>query len=65
LQFAPKGLLGGADGVPGRYVLNPGTAGERVMRNKLSNYSMKRGDVISMQTPGGGGYGDPAERDRH
>jgi len=62
-KFAPKGLLGGADGVPGRYVLNPGTPGEKVMRNKLSNYQMQRGDVISMQTPGGGGYGNPQERD--
>jgi len=62
-KFAPKGLLGGADGVPGRYVLNPGTPGEKVMRNKLSNYQMQRGDVISRQTPGGGGYGNPQERD--
>ena len=33
------------------------------MPNKLSNYPLQNGDVISMQTPGGGGYGEPAERD--
>ncbi|MBI4024288.1 MAG: hydantoinase B/oxoprolinase family protein [Verrucomicrobia bacterium] len=61
-KFAPKGLLGGGDGARGRYVLNPDTPAARVMPSKLSNYRMKRGDVISMQTPGGGGYGDPRER---
>ena len=61
-KFAPQGLLGGRDGASGRYVLNPDTDQERVLPNKLSNYPMQKGDVISMQTPGGGGYGDPAKR---
>ena len=70
-KFAPRGLVGGQPGLPGRYVLNPDTPQARVMPNKLSNFMMKRGDVISMQTPGGGGYGSArlrpralAERDR-
>lgn len=62
-KFPPKGLLGGGDGATGRYVLNPDTPHQRVMPNKLSNHRMAAGDVISMQTPGGGGYGSPAERD--
>ena len=62
-KFPPTGMLGGADGKTGRYVLNPDTDAERVMPNKLSNYRINAGDVISMQTPGGGGYGDPAQRD--
>ncbi len=62
-KFPPRGLLGGADGKPGRYVLNPGTAAERILPNKLSNCRIQAGDVISMQTSGGGGYGDPAQRD--
>jgi N-methylhydantoinase B len=62
-KFPPKGLLGGGDGAPGRYVLNPGTAAETFLPNKVSNYRVGAGDVISMQTPGGGGYGDPAGRD--
>ena len=62
-KFPPTGMLGGKDGQTGRYVLNPDTDAERVMPNKLSNYRMSAGDVISMQTPGGGGYGDPAQRD--
>jgi N-methylhydantoinase B len=62
-KFPPTGMLGGEDGTTGRYVLNPDTETERLMPNKISNYPFNAGDVISMQTPGGGGYGDPAERD--
>ena len=54
--------VGGENGKTGRYVLNPDTDAERIMPNKLSNYPIKAGDFISMQTPGGG-YGDPAQRD--
>ncbi len=63
-KFPPRGLVGGKHGQPGRYVLNPDTPTERVMPNKLSNFALKRGDVISMQTPGGGGYGHPHQRAR-
>ena len=45
-------------------MLNPDTDDERRMSDKLSNYPIRSGDVISMQTPGGGGYGDPAQRDQ-
>ena len=62
-KFAPLGMLGGEPGVSGRYVLNPETERERRLPNKVSNMPMDPGDVISMQTSGGGGYGDPAERD--
>lgn len=62
-HFHPPGLQGGEPGAGGRYVLNPGTDDERVMPNKIANYPMMRGDVISMETPGGGGYGHPPDRD--
>lgn len=62
-KFPPAGVHGGQAGAGGRYVLNPDTPNEKILLNKLSNYAMKRGDVVSIQTPGGGGYGDPAKRD--
>ena len=62
-KFPPRGLHGAEDGAVGCYVLNPDTDQPRRMPNKLSNYRIKKGDVISMQTPGGGGYGDPVKRD--
>ena len=61
-KFPPQGLLGGKNGATGRYVLNPDTDQQTLLPNKLSNYPMQHGDVISMQTPGGGGYGDPEKR---
>ncbi|MCY4114975.1 MAG: hydantoinase B/oxoprolinase family protein [Chloroflexi bacterium] len=62
-KFAPLGMLGGEPGVSGRYVLNPDSKDECRLPNKVSNMPMAAGDVISMQTSGGGGYGDPSERD--
>ena len=62
-RFPAAGMFGGGNSVPGRYVLNPDSDREQILPNKLSNYPMARGDVISMQTSGGGGYGDPALRD--
>lgn len=62
-RFPPPGLQGGEPGVGGRYVLNPGENDERVMPNKIANFPMRSGDVISMETPGGGGFGPPAQRD--
>jgi N-methylhydantoinase B len=60
-RFAPYGLFGGASGVPGRTVLNPGP-GEEVVPGKASR-ELAYGDVISFQQSGAGGYGDPLARD--
>lgn len=62
-RFAPQGLAGGKPGSPGRFVLNPGTAGERVLASKGLD-TLSRDDLVSIRLPGAGGYGDPAERDR-
>jgi N-methylhydantoinase B len=34
-----------------------------VCRGKFSDIYMKRGDIIRLETSGGGGYGDPRQRD--
>ena len=62
-KFPAEGMFGGSEGMPGRYILNPDTDTEQILPNKLSNYPLATGDVISMQTSGGGGYGDPVIRD--
>ncbi|MCC7428822.1 MAG: hydantoinase B/oxoprolinase family protein [Alphaproteobacteria bacterium] len=54
--FPPRGLLGGAPGAPGREYLN----GERLPSK--TRVTLKAEDLIVFETPGGGGFGNPAER---
>ena len=57
---APWGLFGGGDARAAKYVLNPdGEA--RELPSKIT-LGLKPGEVVSVQTPGGGGCGDPHER---
>lgn len=56
------GLFGGRDATPPTVVLNPGREGERRML-KASRVGLRRGDVIRTMSGGGGGFGDPQERD--
>lgn len=58
---APFGLFGGKDGAPFRITLNPGTPTERDIKGK-ETLKIKRGDLVLIETSGGGGYGDPSER---
>jgi N-methylhydantoinase B len=62
-KFAPQGNAGGEPGAPARYVLNPDTAEERVLGSKTGGGRIRKGDRLRVTTPGGGGYGNPAERD--
>lgn len=59
----PEGLAGGEAGSGGGWVLNEGRPDERVLPNKVTNYPVKKGDILTIRVSGGGGYGDPAERD--
>ncbi|MFM1815171.1 MAG: hypothetical protein RLZ98_1866 [Pseudomonadota bacterium] len=54
----PKGLAGGRDGEPSRFVIGVGTSEERAV-SPMGRYEMKAGDKFTLQSPGGGGYGDP------
>jgi N-methylhydantoinase B/oxoprolinase/acetone carboxylase alpha subunit len=52
-RHAPRGRDGGADGAPGRNLLNgdplPSKHGGR----------LEKGDRLRIETPGGGGHGKP------
>ncbi len=61
-QVAPFGLFGGGDGATGRLVLTR-DGSDTALRSKTVNHPLRRGDILSMWTQGGGGYGSPAERD--
>lgn len=60
----PQGIFGGLEGRKAYYILNPDSPNED--SNELSSkcvVELKPGDTVSFQTPGGGGYGSPLERD--
>ena len=50
-RVAPPGAVGGADGAAGRNLLNG------VALPAKCRVTMQAGDVLTIETPGGGGYG--------
>ena len=60
-MFRPWGMAGGRPGAKARVVLNLGTPQEREL-GKLDIFHPKPGDVVTIRTPGGGGYGPARER---
>ena len=62
-KIAPFGLFGAAAGATGSMMLNPDTADAVELRSKTVDRKLKKGDVFSMLTQGGGGFGPPGERD--
>ncbi|MBV8915767.1 MAG: hydantoinase B/oxoprolinase family protein, partial [Acetobacteraceae bacterium] len=58
----PWGYAGGMGGGPGRAVVNPGTPGERVLAPLSDGNMLRRGDVLRLETGGGGGHGHPFDR---
>jgi N-methylhydantoinase B len=61
-KFQPWGVLGGGPGAPARTRLYPGSSRECDI-GKKDLVRLQAGDVIVYETPGGGGYGDPLERE--
>ncbi len=62
-RHPPYGLHGGEDGSLGRFLLirdNQTTA----LPSKVSGVELQRGDKVRLETSGGGGWGDPTDRDK-
>lgn len=57
------GANGGRAGRTGAFVLNPDTAAERVLPPIGDDIALARGDLLRVHTVGGGGWGDPFERE--
>ena len=55
--YPPEGLFGGKPGAKARFLVN-GEAG-----NPYGLTQLKPGDVVTIDAPGGGGYGSPLERE--
>ena len=60
---APKGIESGLPGKTGKCTLNPGTEKEKVIPSRYSDHLLLPGDVVCLETPGGGGLGNLLERD--
>lgn len=60
-QTSPYGLAGGAPGERGENMLIT-AGGEQTLPAKGSVY-LKKAEIISIRTPGGGGYGPPPDED--
>lgn len=58
-----RGTSGGLDGAPPCVVVNPGSPAEVVMTQRAALGPFKAGDVVSMRSGGGGGWGLPGRRD--
>jgi N-methylhydantoinase B len=56
-KFRPWGLAGGGEGAAGRAIVTKALTGETIeLPGKCSLY-LEAGDVLRIETPGGGGWG--------
>jgi len=62
IRWPAWGVKGGMGGGAGRIVVNPGTLDERELRPMSEGNKLKKGDLVRIMTPGGGGWGSPLER---
>lgn len=62
-KIPAAGFEGGQRGGLGRIVLNPGRAGEQVLPANRPGNRLQAGDSMRVETPGGGGFGEPDLRD--
>jgi N-methylhydantoinase B/oxoprolinase/acetone carboxylase alpha subunit len=58
---AAAGLAGGGDGARARSVIRRGDGSEEMIPSKIATV-LHPGDWITVETAGGGGYGDPGRR---
>ena len=60
-DYLPWGVNGGKPGTPTRNYINPDSVGVEIPGKHLM--ALKKGDLYRLVQAGGGGYGDPLERD--
>lgn len=61
-RYPAFGVNGGKSGAAGTFIVNPGTPGERRLKTMSDGHTLKRGDLLRVITPGGGGWGSPFDR---
>ena len=63
VEHPPWGVAGGHAAGTGRCIVNPGRPDERVLRPLSDGNIVKRGDIVRIETGGGGGWGHPFDRE--
>ncbi len=61
--YPPHGLFGGGEGAPCMSIINPGSEDRVLPVLLMGPETLNEGDLFHHVMPGGGGYGDPLERD--
>lgn len=64
VRFAPRGIEGGSDGAAGTQYVVHADGSRETLPAKLINQRLAPGDTFVLVTSGGGGLGDPRERER-
>jgi N-methylhydantoinase B len=59
----PNGCAGGGTGRPGDIWINPGTPDAKRLPTRYADYPLRQGDIFRLDSPGGGGHGDPLARE--
>jgi N-methylhydantoinase B len=62
-RFKPWGVRGGCDGSGQNVFVNRGRADQRELGMSASDAPIRAGEIVEVWSSGGGGYGDPLERD--
>lgn len=63
IDHPPWGTAGGRAAGTGRCIVNPGRPDERVLKPLSDGNVLKQGDIIRLETGGGGGWGHPFDRE--
>ena len=58
----PWGVQGGREAQPGRFIVVRAATGEQFAADKENDCRLEPGDLVRVETGGGGGYGAPSER---
>jgi N-methylhydantoinase B len=63
IDFPPWGVKGGKQGGAGRCMINPDGNDERAVAPISDGTILRRGDIVRIETGGGGGFGHPFDRE--
>jgi N-methylhydantoinase B len=61
-SIEPWGSDNGGAGGRGSCIINPGAADEKRLPSRFGDYRLRKGDLLRLERPGGGGLGSPMER---